>query len=163
MLSTTIARSFVRSAQRPCVVRALTTSWTGTFTGNSDPFHNGSVLGTQPSNFNHDRSSHQGVRVELPVILQQGHPGTPVFVGFAPMQLPKEDPTMFWGPLEDDTATGPQSTEMIVGDEIQGESLQMMNRNARSSKRHKANHGKRPCNRNARRSKKIKLGRRRRS
>jgi hypothetical protein len=100
--------------------------------------------------------------VIFPLQFLQQHPATPAFLGFSAVS--KTDPMTVVETFEEE---GHSIFHGVIGvgelDEDNKEILQMMNRNARSSIRHKANHGKRPCNRNARRAKKIKLGRRRRT
>ena len=84
-------------------------------------------------------------RPPMAVLVQQ-HPATPVFIGFAaPMERVIENV---------------EEMELEEEEEVQDSTLEMSNRNNRSSKRHKANHGKRPNNRQARRAKKLRIGRR---
>lgn len=174
MLSTAFTRCFVRSSttSTPWAARALSssTSLSLGFPSSVDPTvlkwsnnyaTSGSLLFPRPEVTT--RSIQQPVSFP---ILQQ-HPATPVFMGFAAVS--KVDPMTCVETLEEE---GRDNTVISNGGWIFGfgnnldedkETLQMLNRNARSSIRHKANHGKRPCNRNARRAKKIKLGRRRRT
>ena len=142
MMSSTVARTFVRSTQRLFAARALASSR-----------ETGNVVASGLFAVKPQWRPESNRRVELPNIFQQ--PGVPMFVGFA-QPLPKEDPNSFLESIDQEDYGMPTGSSY-------NEALQMMNRNGRSSKRHKANHGKRPCNRNARRAKKIKLGRRRRS
>jgi hypothetical protein len=168
MLSSAFTRIFVRSANSNAwAARALSSSSSSSLSLGFSSNVNPATL--KSSNYALNDSLllplAEDTTLKQPVIFPlqfvQQHPSTPMFMGFS--VLSKTDPMTCVETFEEGHNI---SHEPIVAgdlDEDNKETLQMMNRNARSSKRHKANHGKRPCNRNARRAKKIKLGRRRRT